>query len=162
MNRLRYTFIQCFCLFLLLFFGCSNDEQTPFFQKYEVRQKRVKTRVHRAEKFPRSLKLEGVKRDLLLAGTRQGLSFFVEYYELDIDVPQVKELVEGPGWYKDSKGTHFQDKEFSILNENHSEIQFLRREPPYIIYGSFLIQENSEYQLHQFMPELYEEKAIEK
>ena len=157
MNRLRYTFIQCFCLFLLLFFGCSNQVQTPFFQKFEVRQNRVKTKVHRAETFPRSLKLEGIKQDLLLAGTREGLSFFVEYYELEMETPQVNQLVEGPGWYKDSKGTHFQEKEFSILNENHLEIRFLRREPPYIIYGSFLMQADSEYQLQQFMPELYEE-----
>ena len=157
MHRLRHTFIQYFCPFLLLFFGCTYEKKVPFFDKYEVRKSRVKTKVHRTKTFPRSLKLRGVKRELLLAGAREGLSFFVEYYELEIEIPQVNQLVEGPGWYKDSKGTHFQEKEFSILNQNHLEIRFFRREPPYIIFGSFLMQVDSEDQLRRFMPELYEE-----
>ena len=122
MNRLRYTFIQCFYLFLLLFFGCSNQEQTPFFQKFEVRQNRVKTKVHRAETFPRSLKLEGVKRDLLLAGTREDLSFFVEYYELEMKALRAVELVDRPGWYENSKGTYFQEKEFLVCDNQRYEL----------------------------------------
>ena len=156
MHRLRYTFIQYFCPFLLLFFGCTYEKKVPFFDKYEVRKSRVKTKVHRTKTFPRSLKLRGVKRELLLAGTKEDLSFFVEYYQFEIETPKINELIEGLDWYKDSKGTYFQEKEFSILSKNHLEIRFFRRETPYIIYGSFLMRADSEYQLQQFMPELYE------
>ena len=150
------TFIQCFCPFLLLFLGCTYEKKQAFFDKYEVRQSRVNTKVHRAETFPRSLKLSEVKRDLLLAGARADLSFFVEYYEFDTEPPYFEEIIEESDWYQDSKGSHFHEKEFSILNKNHLEIRFFRREPPYIIYGSFLMHSNSENQLIQLMPELYE------
>ena len=105
MHRLRHTFIQYFCPFLLLFFGCTYEKKVPFFDKYEVRQIRVKTKVHRTKTFPRSLKLRGVKRELLLAGTKEDLSFFVEYYQFEIETPKINELIEGLDWYKDSKGT---------------------------------------------------------
>ena len=157
MLRPLCIFIQCFCPSLLLFLGCTYEKKQSFFEKYEVLQSRVITEVHRAETFPRSLKLEGIKQDLLLAGTREGLSFFVEYYELETTPPDFEEIMEETDWYQDPKGTHFKEKEFSILNEKHLEIRFLRREPPYIIYGSFLMPADSENQLHQIMPELYEE-----
>ena len=77
-----------------------------------VRQSRVNTKVHRAETFPRSLKLSEVKRDLLFAGARADLSFFVEYYEFDTEPPYFEEIIEGSDWYQDSKGSHFHEKSF--------------------------------------------------
>ena len=158
MNRPRNTFLQCFCPFLLLFLGCSSGGVDLFFDKYEVRENRVGTKVHRAEKFPRSIRIEGVKRNLLLAGTREHLSFFVEYYELESDPPSRNKITKGSDWYQDPNGTHFQEREISILNEEHLEIRFFRRDPPYILYVSFLIQTTSKIELSQLMPELYEAK----
>ena len=156
MNRPRDTFLQCFCPFLLLFLGCTSGRVDLFFDKYEVRESRVGTKVHRAEKFPRSIPIEGVKRNLLLAGTRDHLSFFVEYYELESDPPKKDKVTKGLDWYQDPNGTYFHEREISILNEEHLEIRFFRRYPPYILYGSFLIQTASKIEFAQLMPELYE------
>ena len=155
MNRPRNTFFQWFCPFLLLFLGCSGDRVNPFFEKYEIREKLVNTVVHRAENFPRSIQIEGVKRNLLLAGTRDHLSFFVEYYELYSDPPKIEEMINASDWYQEPNGTFFSERNLSILNEEHLEIRFFRREPPYLLYGSFLIQTASKIKLAQLIPELF-------
>lgn len=156
MNRPYQLFLKCFYFFLLFYVGCSSPKHEHFFEKFALKEARINTEVFRAQDFPTSIAYEDIKSSLLLAGNREGLSCFVEYYELNSHQEDELDLILEDNWSKHSSGTFFHEKKMFNNNRRSVEIRFIRKEHPFVLFGSFLFSDSESHNLIELMPELYQ------
>lgn len=155
MHRPYLPLFKCFYIFLFFCVGCQHKENIGFLEKFEVREDRVHTEIFRAEDFPTSVDYVDLKSSLLLAGSREGLSFYVEYYELQSPQDTELDIILEDGWNQKGR-TSFLERAVTVDEEKAVEIQFFRKEYPFALFGSFVLSHTDKSQLKTYMPEIFD------
>ncbi len=118
---------------------------------------KVDVEVYETENFPHSIRVQNLIEQRLVAGKRDGLSFFVEFYRLG----SAKDLLNSPltegRWLKNSKGTYIHIAQKSISGQDYQELKLFRADMPCIVYGEFLY--NGEPRLHEALPTLLDKAS---
>jgi hypothetical protein len=141
-------FLSFFYLFCMGFFcGCQN---TDLLEKYPIFLDPLQVEIHRSEEFPQSLAYRDLLEKHLLAGRREGISFYFEFYRLGSPQNDEKSVLAQGKWKKNSKGTSIRKESRLVLGETFRELVFFQKIYPTVIFGAFLFKGNPP--LHEILP----------